>query len=396
LRTRGVSLAEGGHSVYVPPQPALREVLPEPAAFYPEGAGFKILKDLRGPAEATYLTGGSRRALRVRATGRPVDQIVAANYMHSLGIGPRIWDVAALRGDGGTYTMFVVDHIEGRPPRPEESEGYLETLSSLLTTTELRVLVPRWREHVDFALPGCGDNLVVPDDGRGPQYVDFQNFGLRDTRCWTRAALDRGVGEFHFGGTRPGRGSRYLYQSVPGVSARGKRNTERRWDLIRRAFEVSGLAIENRVVLDVGCNAGMVLYAALVSGASWALGWDLPGVARAADELLLSLGLSRFHVFGRELSDAYDLRDDVPEGLVPRLRESVVFYLAVREHIGWMDCLGAIPWRVLVYEGHQGEGEVDVAELMALSDSNDLDVVLRTSAADGDCSARPIAVVVRR
>ena len=115
----------------------------------------------------------------------------------------------------------------------------------ILETSELRVLVDNWRNRRDFKLPDLGGNLLVPEEGENPQYVDFQNFGLREPRNWTCASLDRGVGNFHFGQSRPGRSSRYLYQSVPGIAANGKRNMERRWDLISSALRERGLDRKN-------------------------------------------------------------------------------------------------------------------------------------------------------
>ena len=60
----------------------------------------------------------------------------------------------------------------------------------------------------------------------------------------------------------------------------------------------SGLAVSERLVLDVGCNAGMMLAAALADGASWGVGWDLPEVSQRAEALLLALGYSRFDLIG--------------------------------------------------------------------------------------------------
>ena len=397
LRSEGIRVDEGSHTIYVPPQDALSRLLPSVTRFYPANAGYKILRDFRPPPEANYLAGrGDYVASRGRLTGTPFEQATTANYMYCLGIGPRVWDVCSWRAGGNSsYTVFVVDHVDGGVPSLEQHAAFAGTLKHHLRTSLLRMLVSDGEEKPDFAPPACNGNLVQPPPPGKAQYIDFQNFRLFRPELWTRQILDEGKEDLHFGDGRPWRGRKYLYQSIPGIAGSAKRNTDKRWALILECLNDAGLDLRDRAVLDVGCNAGMILDAALKAGASWALGWDRAAVARHTERLLLSLGNSRFHVTGADLDAQYPIEDDVPSHVRPALSESVVFYLSVRQHVGLLDDLRRIPWRAMVYEGHQNERVEELPDVLAPLLEDGVRCAAATRLADGDSGYRPIALLVR-
>ena len=154
--------------------------------------------------------------------------------------------------------------------------------------------------------------------------------------------------------------------------------------------------MQGRVVLDIGCNAGLMLYSALGEGAVWAMGWDRPQITDAAQQLLFSLGASRFHLQDADINPAYPLYEDIPEHIKGSLAESVVFYFSVRQHIGLLEDLQQIPWRVLLYEGHQGEKLEDVPALLAdwLTDQVTLGASMYIG--DGDSESRPFCILIRK
>jgi hypothetical protein len=225
--------------------------------------------------------------------------------------------------------------------------------------------------------------------------VDFQNFGLREPSAWSNDVLKRAKKDFHFGLSTPLRGGKYLYQSVPGIRRVGRRNTAKRWTVIREALGQAGIQMSDRVVLDVGCNSGMMIHCALAEGAGWAHGWDLPDVIAATEELLLSLGATRFSLTGATLSPTYPVEESLPAHLRGRLSEAVVFYLAVREHIGLLDGLSRIPWRALVYEGHQWEQLSEVPRFVEPLLRDGVEISAALSISDGDCGSRPLLVLKR-
>lgn len=395
LRSRGLTVNEGRNTIYLPPGDGLTDLLAPQMGTYPRTSGFKILKRFGPPAETHYLAPNSQLGARSRLIGSPLDQLISANYMYALGIGPRVWDVACWNAGGEAYTVFVVDHIEGRSPTREQCAAFITHLKHLITSTHLRIVLPDWERSSDFTSPDCNQNLVISADVGRAQYVDFQNFCLPHAPSWTRDILSNAKGTFHFGGGRLIRGSRYLYQSVPGLATSAKRDTSSRWQWLTRALREATLDLHGRVVLDIGCNSGLMLHAALAAGARWGLGWDRPAVARHAEELLLSLGTSRFHLYGADLHPSYRLEEDIPVRLAPALQEAVVFYLSVRQHVGVLDSLQQIPWRLLVYEGHQGEELRALPGILAPLLRDNVRCVSSSLVADGDSGPRPIALLRR-
>jgi hypothetical protein len=212
---------------------------------------------------------------------------------------------------------------------------------------------------------------------------------------WVKSLVGNVEDTCHFGDGRPLRGSRYLYQRIPGVEVAGKRNSLRRWAAIRESLRESAVSIDDRVVLDVGCNAGMMLSSALSDGAYWGVGWDLPHVATVAQELLLATGYSRTSIVGAALDPDYPLSADIPAHIRHRINTSVVLYLAVRHHIGLLRELIDLPWAALVYEGPQGERTSELAEV--LRPLLDAGALIRSTLMyrDGDSGTRPLAVLTR-
>jgi hypothetical protein len=335
--------------------------------------------------------------LRRNLVGLPRDQVVTANYLYHRGLGPRVWDVCSLRAGSVGYTAFVVDHVGGGPPTHEEWKGFRDRLDRVLSEEQLAVTLPQWQENGDFLRTDCRGNLIAPSGGdRTPVYVDFQNFRLRQPRKWQQDIARQSRGKLHFGRTRLARGGAYLYQSIPNLRAGGKRNSTKRWQLIASLLSDAGAPVRSRVVLDIGCNAGMMLHSALADGAYWGMGWDLPEVVAHARPLLLSLGTTRFHLMGAQLSADYRLEDDLPQEVEDRLSDSVVFYLSVVNHFGVMESLRRMPWKALVFEGHQGESLDDVASSVARLLVPGVAVAARTYVGDGDSKERPLVLLVRQ
>jgi hypothetical protein len=368
LRLQGVAVCEGGHTFYVAPQPVLRRIIPSIVDFYPERAGFKILKDLRDPLRARYIY-KHPRSLRMLKTviGAPRDQLVAANYMYALGIGPRVWDVCCWKAPGKQCTVFVVDHVSGRPPSLEQCVAFLAHLEDLNARSHLRILVPRWRETVDFQPPQCNRNLVYADALGRVQYVDFQNFGLKD----------RGFG----------------WREAVSPAKREKRSPS-----VAAALRDAGIELRGRLVLDTACADGARLHAALAAGAAWGIGWDRAETVALAGDRLLSHGSARFNLIAADLHQQYPLQDDIPRRLQHLLPGAVVFCSAGGGHVAAPETLFALPWSVLVCEGDGSDTPDEIVRrLHAMADSSGtggLEVV--SSGAATAARARRPFIVLRR
>lgn len=393
LEQRGLEVVEGGHTLYIPPQPGLTELADEFAWLFPPGTGLKILRDLRAPNRSHYLRPDVSSTVRRRLIGTPLHQIAAANFLFHSGIGPECRDVVELRAGRTTLTAFALEHVEGREATPSELAAFRIRLAALMDRSSLRLALRDWETHDDFSPPNANGNLLVRDGSMA--YVDFQNFYLADTFAWTRDVLDRYADAFHFGDRRLFR-SRLLYQSIPGLRKGAKRDTQRRWVRLRAALARAGVDPRNRMVLDVGCNSAMMLLEALANGAAWVVGWDAPEVAEGSRELLASLGATRYTIIGETMTPSTDLVASIPERLHDKLGGSVVFYLAVHQHLGVLESLREIDWEALVFEGHQDDAPEDVHRLVAPLLADGARVADDYPLADGKSSSRRVLVLVRR
>jgi hypothetical protein len=311
LRGHGVRLWEGGHTVYLPPQDALRTLIGPLVDFYPPNSGFKILKDCRHPQHARYLHKHRRTLpLLVRMIGSPRDQLVPANYLYANGLGPRVWDLTAWASGGSRCTVFVVAHVAGRGTTASECDGFLARLNDLQRSTPLRVLIPDWERNDDFRSPDCNGNLRYSVTLGRAQYVDFQNFGL------TRAAeCDR----------------------------RFTTRCTRLADLLRD-YPVD---LAGRLVLDPACRDGASIAASLTRGAAWGVAWCRGDDATAVETSLLATGFTRFTIVRDD--PAIDVHRGVPSGLRDQLRNAVAFWdtnSSLR-----LDQLMRLPCETLVCDG---------------------------------------------
>ena len=392
FRSRGLTVREGRNTFYLPPQPALADVLGRAVGHYPPGSGFKFLRDIS--ANAHYLHPDKQTALRRRLIGAPHEQVVVSNYMHSLGLGPRAWDYCEFRSGDGALSAFVVEHVDGEPADAAACNKFMDTLKRALSETELRITVPNWENKGDFRCPDCNGNLLIGKSGT-PLYIDFQNFGVRSTEGLINATVDQATAHLHFGNQRSYRRDKFLYQSVPGLNRPSKRDTSTRFVTIKALLEERGVQFDGRLVLDVGCNAGVMLHHALSSGATWGIGWDLPPVASQARALASALGFSRIHINAGEMSEKYDFVGTAPEWLRPKLNGAIVFFLAIRGHIGVPDSLVTMPWECLVYEGHQGETLEQIEDHVAPFTKAGAQLVYKQYMRDGDSRPRPFGILLK-
>jgi O-antigen/teichoic acid export membrane protein len=395
LRARGIEVHEGGHTIYLPPQEQLRHLIPSVVAFYPPTAGFKILKDFRCPSQARYLRLNYRHVpLLTNMIGTPGEQLLTANYLYFHKIGPRIWDLTCWRTQDKNYTVFVLDHVEGVEPTVDQCHEFLSLLKKVLATSYLRVLIPQWEENMDFMPPRCNGNLVYSQALRSLQYVDFQNFGLTKRNGWSREILADDKVLLHFGNGAPSRRAGLNHSTVSsGTTAH--RNTDHCWPRLLSGLHDAGVDLHGRLVLDLGCDAGTILRHSLAEGAAWGIGWDQPAVVNRSRELLLSLGLTRFSLISVEMNSTYSLQDDIPVHLHDRLSQSVIFCLSVRQNVGFLNSIRDMPWRALVYEGHEGESLESAQAFLKPSLAGRLQIASAFDAANENARSRPVVILTR-
>jgi hypothetical protein len=259
----------------------------------------------------------------------------------------------------------------------------------------VKVILPDGFDDEEFEGPTCCNNALIDSQGQF-KYIDFQNFLLGDYEKYLTSLATEAAAQTHFGDTSLLRGGRYLYQSVPGVKLRAKRSVENRMRTLIRLLEQAGVSFEERVVLDIGCNIGMMMAEYLRLGARWCHGWDRALTVPHTERMLLALGCTRFSTTGGDIAQSQPIATDVPGHLARSLEGCVVSYLAVRGHLNWLDALKELPWSFMIYEGHEGETSRDfdvyLEELRALTN---FELGPVTTYVDGDSEERIVAILLK-
>jgi len=156
------------------------------------------------------------------------------------------------------------------------------------------------------------------------------------------------------------------------------------------------VSVESRLVLDIGCNVGMMMAQYLKQGALWCHGWDQEVVVPHTEKLLYALGCTRFSTTGGIITQSIDLQSHLASHLKPHLKGCVVSYLAVRGHINWLDALKEIPWAFMIYEGHEGETTPQSLNyLEELKKSVPFRIAAQGEYEDGDSEPRTVAIVIK-
>ena len=400
LDSIGTTYFEGGHTLYIPPAGARRTAFAELLRNYPADAGIKLIKNMGGVDEGCYLRDGYGVAAGESVLHRSFVYdhrrlSLVANFLYNEGIGSRLYDLVEIQCGDFVSTAYIVAHAGERTPSIPECEAGLCRIAELEKQGVLKINLPDGFADEDFEAPACNGNALMGADGKF-RYIDFQNFNLVNYQNYLEKIAIEATQKSHFGDQSLLRGGKYLYQSIPGVRLPSRRKIEDRIVTFRELMQTAGLSVEHRLVLDFGCNIGMMMGQYLKLGAAWCHGWDREDVTPQTERMLLALGCTRFSTTGCDLEASRPVEADLPEFLQPLLKGSVISYLAVRGHLGWLEALARIPWAFLIYEGHEDETPEQFANFI-----KDLEQRVRFKVrgvrdySDGDSDPRTIAVLVR-
>jgi hypothetical protein len=396
LKNEGLAYGTGGHAVYLPPETIENTGFREVSNYYPKNSGLKIVRHPGGISEAVYVykgEGESRLHLKLIHNLRHLTLV--ANLLHVNGVGPRLHDLVELQCSNNLWTAFVVEHVAKQVTSNDVCEEGIKTIRELEQRNLLTLILPLGFADPEFQCPDCSGNAFMTVDGEF-RYIDFQNFSLTGYGLFLKSVALEAAEATHFGDTSIFRGGRYLYQSVPGVDLHGKRHPEKRFEVLLDMMKTAGVSVENRLVLDIGCNVGMMMAQYLKHQALWCHGWDQETVVPHTEKLLYALGCTRFSTTGGVITQSIDLKNDLGCHLRPHLNGCVISYLAIRGHINWLDALKEIPWAFMIYEGH--EWETTEESLGYLEDLNKV-VPFRIGAQgeykDGDSDSRFVAILIK-
>lgn len=396
LTAAGLPYGAGGHAVYLPPQTLLGTAFRTFVKCYPPNSGLKIVKHPGGISESVYVgTREGESLFHLRMIHNLRHLTLVANLLHSNGVGPKLYDLVELECQENLWTAFVVEHVGRAVTSMSECNEGIRRIRDLEEKGVVKVILPAGFDDPEFQCPDCSGNAFTNVDGQF-RYVDFQNFALIKYGDLLKNIAVEAVEVSHFGDKSLFRGGSYLYQSVPGVNLPGKRSVDDRMKVLTRLMEATGVTVQDRLVLDVGCNIGMMMAQYLHLGALWCQGWDRPSVVPHTEKLLQALGCTRFSTTGSDITKSRMIENDVEPFLRPYLHGCAISYLAVRGHIGWLESLAHLPWAFLIYEGHEGETTEQFAEYInELNEMIPIRVAAQDQYSDGDSEPRTVAILVK-
>lgn len=398
LTYRNIQYQEGSHAIYLSPASLIGTGFASVMLNYPSDAGLKIMKNEGSTNEGDYIVGRAKGDSRIQVGMVPGHGYLSlvANLLYSEGVGTRLYDLINIRSDHRTWTAYVVQDVGDQTPTLNECEQGVQKLRSLDARGIIKVILPEGFKDEEFECPGCANNALMDQDGNF-RYIDFQNFLLGDYETFLTNLASEAAVQTHFGDTSLLRGGRYLYQSVPGVKLPAKRDVANRMKTLISLLQQAGVSVAERVVLDVGCNIGMMMAEYLKLGAKWCHGWDRPLTVPHTERMLLALGCTRFSTTGTDIVQSQNLRGDLPKHVRRSLDGCVVSYLAVRGHLNWLDDLKQLPWSFLIYEGHEGETSADLkVYLKELGRLTNFELGPVATYVDGDSEERTVAILLRR
>jgi hypothetical protein len=396
LKTSGALYREGGHVVYLPPESFRNGIFSDIAMNYPADAGIKIVKNTGGVDQSDYLArtvkGDSKIQVGLVHSHRHLSLV--ANLFYLKHVGPRLYDLINLKSRETAWAAYVIQDVANTVPTTEQCERGLHKLREMDNSRLIRVILPEGFNDEEFHCPDCSGNAFI-DDGGNFRYIDFQNFRLVEYGSFLQDLVANAAEQTHFGDTFFLRGKRYLYQSVPAVKLPAKRDIENRTKTLTKLFQEANVSVAGKLVLDIGCNTGMMMAQYLKLGGRWCHGWDRPVVVPHTERMLLALGCTRFSVTGTDLTAERSLLSDLPNHVKSAIEGCAISYLAVRGHLNWLNDLAHIPWRFLIYEGHEGERADELGRYVdELQRLKKVKLGPVTTYMDGDSEERVLALIL--
>ena len=314
------------------------------------------------------------------------------NRMFLINIGPKIYDLIRLEDQNGFQCYaYLIKNIESNNQKILKKD-YSNFLKNLKKEEWLK---PTWMTTFlidDFDKDKKSSNLVQDEKG-SIKFLDFQAFSFQDENQYINKVVEK-FGITSFGRKRIFSQSNYLYQVLPEVQE-GKRDTLKRWKEFDKLFNKIKITIDNKNVLDVGCNIGMNCYYSLSRGASFVYGIDKEEIATKSHHLLNALGATRYQIIGLDLNCNDDLNKI--NGLLEN-KVDIIFYCSIDGHIGYPDQIKNIPFKYILHEGHPNTTlEENINNLFKNKwlDINSSKILFKEYIKDGDSPSRPLLFASR-
>ena len=388
LSLKHLNLEYGGWCVYYKNAFEILDSKLFPNFYKKENIGLKILindKKIKTQKKSAY---------GIRPFGKygDVKELVRiGNRLNFLNLGPKIFDLIILKDINNIEVYaYMVEDINGKNLDKKDELLFKSFKNNLLQDNWLKPAFNTTLFIDDFLINKKSSNFKKNKKGE-IKFIDFQSFSISNEKDY----LDKLVSSFSetgFGRKRIFSNKNYLYQVLP-VIQNGKRDTLKRWKVFDELYKNSKINLQDKIILDVGCNLGMNTYYALTKGSKFVYGIDKDLISQKARTLLLSLGSTRFKIFGLDLNSKNDLKKI---NLLIEEKIDILFYCSVAGHIGYPSEINNLNYKYILFEGHTDTTIEDNYKTLKSENwlKKDLCKILyKTYISDGDSGERPLLFI---
>jgi hypothetical protein len=384
-----IPFKEGEFALYLSSKNGIEKIILGLSARYPHRIGLKLIKSQTLHSDGTPFYCGidaSKTSTKsiMTAVGSVYEKKIISNILSEHGVAPKTYDLIKLKSGNDIIFGMVVEHIDGEVVLGQKGSEFMERFFNILKAEGIQQL--GGKSSGDFSAPNFGKNIIKNNSDF--YYVDIQNFNLLIDNKSTIKLASNISNITHFGASNLIRSDRYSYQSVPGMDIKGKRDSEYRLHVINELLSRHNITLKNSHVLDVGCNLGLFVKYALICNAGWAVGLDMPDVAKTARSYMYRSGFTKFDILG------VDLKSSSIFDQLPYKSYDFIFYMSIEGHIGFPEWLSKLSFEYFLYEGHEGESIKDITNKINFSKLK-VRILEDLKSRDGDSLSRPILLCRR-
>lgn len=273
---------------------------------YKEGIGIKVLLEemTSGPTLSDFCI---------------IEYCVIHSYLASKGIAPEIYNQGRVSG----YYYVEIEDVMNKKNTINVTGDIVRDACK-----ESGFIIPH---EIEFKYPD-GKNFL------NGYYLDFHNFKINwpKFKMWFSDVIKNS----HWG-NKSKSGEKCSYQR--NVIVTGKRKVVQR----EKEMSLSKISFDDKTVLDVGCNLGVMSIWAKNAGAKNVTGID------CFKNFKLLADIYKFYTHTKDVT--FIEEKIVPENIDKFGKFDIVFYFAVSASLGFPDKLSDIANELLIYEGHDKE-----------------------------------------
>jgi len=264
---------------------------------------------------------------------------IIQNIFWIYGLAPRVLDFFEYKEDKHIIGIQIIEYIKECNLHINHKEVKIKYAS------KIRELIKIAKDNFIHINNLTKDIYGNKHNWRGDKYVDFGAFYFKDKNMYKDKLIKKIISVTHFG--KAYQGAKASYQSIPDWELDGKRKTLYRI----KTLKLDAVSLEGKSVIDIGCNLGLLMHYAYKNGAKRVVGYDLPNIVEVAREFANFNEIFDMKFYGLNL---------IKEP--PKESADIVFFLAMREYLGFPKWLPEITNDICFYEGHAKEEKINTEE----------------------------------